>query len=144
MPLGLKMIDVIVFLTLTLVRPLNDYCCPKDEARCVRTMCRVTRLHTRLHRIRTVDLLKRVNLSAMDDYISRKQLRWLGHVARMKKERYPRKFLTSWVRHRRPRGAPQFTYGRGVTKAMKKVDITKDEWYTLAQDRVAWRSRIYR
>ena len=114
------------------------------HARCVRTMCRVTRLHTRLHRIRTIDLLKRVNLSAMDDYISRRQLRWLGHVARMKKERYPRKFLTSWVRHRRPRGAPQFTYGRGVTKAMKKVDITKDEWYTLAQDRVAWRSRIYR
>ena len=110
------------------------------HARCVRAMCRVTRLHTRLHRIRTVDLMKRVNLNSIDAYITRRQLRWLGHVARKDKVRMPRKLLTSWVRHKRPRGAPEFTYGRGVTKALKKVDVGKDQWYSLAQDRSVWRS----
>ena len=114
------------------------------HARCVRTMCRVTRLHTRLHRIRTLDLLKRLNVLSIDEYINRRQLRWLGHVARMDQERLPRKLLTSWVRNKRPRGAPQFTYGRGVMKALKKADIDKDKWYSAAQDRDAWRSLINR
>ena len=114
------------------------------HARCVRNMCRVTRLHTRLHRISTSDLLKRLNLCRIDQFITRRQLRWLGHVARMDEERLPRKLLTSWVRNKRPRGAPQFTYGRGVMKALKKVDIEKSEWYNAAQDRNAWRTLISR
>ena len=114
------------------------------HARCVRAMCRVTRLHTRMHRITTTELLQRLNLSTIDQYITRRQLRWLGHVARMEKERLPRKFLTSWVRNKRPRGAPQFTYGRGVMKALKKAEIKKDSWYDIAQDRVAWRTLINR
>ena len=84
--------------------------------------------------------MKRVNLNSIDAYITRRQLRWLGHVARMDQVRMPRKLLTSWVRHKRPRGAPEFTYGRGVTKALKKVDVGKDQWYSLAQDRSVWRS----
>ena len=114
------------------------------HARCVRAMCRVTRLHTRMHRITTTELLQRLNLSTIDQYITRRQLRWLGHVARMEKERLPRKLLTSWVRNKRPRGAPQFTYGRGVMKALKKAEIKKDSWYDIAQDRVVWRTLIYR
>ena len=62
----------------------------------------------------------------------------------MDEERLPRKLLTSWVRNKRPRGAPQFTYGRGVIKALKKVDIEKSEWYNAAQDRNAWRTLISR
>lgn len=50
------------------------------HARCVRTMCRVNRLHTRLHRIRTSELLQRTVLSSIDTNVTRRQLRWLGHV----------------------------------------------------------------
>ena len=48
--------------------------------------------------------------------------------------------VSLFMRHKRPRDAPEFTYGRGVTKALKKVDVGKDEWYSLAQDRSVWRS----
>ena len=112
------------------------------HARCVRAMCRVNRLHTRQYRIRTTDLLTRVGLSPIDTYVTRRQLRWLGHVARMDFERLPRKMLTSWVKEKRPRGAPEFTYGRGVYKALKKVNLDRDNWYEAAMDRVKWRSII--
>ena len=112
------------------------------HARCVRAMCRVNRLHTRLYRIRTSDLLTRVGLLPIDTYITRRQLRWLGHVARMESERLPRKMLTSWVKEKRPRGAPEFTYGRGVYKALKKVNLDRSNWYQTAMNRERWRTVI--
>ena len=112
------------------------------HARCLRSMCRVNRLHSRIHHISTVNLLTRMKLLSMDAYVSRQQLTWAGHVWRMGWERWPRKMLTSWVRSPRPRGCPQFTYGRGLQKALKKVDLDMNNWSVLALDRVAWRSRI--
>ena len=107
-------------------------------------MCRVTRLHTRLHRISNVDLRTRIGLSLIDAYVTRRQLNWLGHVVRMNPKRLPRKMLTSWVREKRPRGAPDYTYGRGVYKALKKVNVGRNEWYECAQDRIGWRGIVNR
>ena len=46
-------------------------------------MCRVSRKHTRQHHISTVALEQRLGLDPIDVYLSRRQLRWLGHVRRM-------------------------------------------------------------
>ena len=91
------------------------------HARCVRTICRVNLQHVRLHRISTAELLVRTGLNSIDVYITRRQLRWLGHVSRMPSDRLPRKMLTCWVNERHPLGAPEFTYGRGIYKNLKKV-----------------------
>ena len=56
---------------------------------------------------------ERLGLDSIEYYIARRQLRWLGHVLRMGPERLPRRMLSAWVAHKRPAGAPQFTYGRG-------------------------------
>ena len=53
------------------------------HARCARTMCRVTRKHTWKHHISTEDLTRRLGLDTADFYVARRQLGWLGHVARM-------------------------------------------------------------
>lgn len=108
------------------------------HARCVRAMCRVNRWHVRKHRITTAELLNRVGLLPIDVYVTRRQLRWAGHVARMSFERLPRKMLSAWVPEKRPVGAPEFTYGRGLVKSLKKASIDKNSWHTLAQDRVLW------
>ena len=110
--------------------------------RCIRAMCRVTRRHTHEHHISTAELLRRLGLASIDSYVTKRQLRWAGHVARMDNSRLPRKLLSSWVRHKRPRGAPQFTYGRGLLKAMKKARVDSGEWWLLAADRVKWRKII--
>ena len=109
------------------------------HARCVRNMCRITRRHTRTHRISTEDLLNRLNLDSIDTYINRRQLRWAGHVARMPSHRLPRKMLSSWVRSKRPRGAPRFTYGRTLKKALKKANVDATNWYESAADKKGWR-----
>ena len=113
------------------------------RARCVRIMCRVNLKHTRIHRISTTDLLNRAGLLAIDVYVVRRQLRWLGHVARMSSNRLPRKMLTCWVDKKRPRGAPDFTYGRGMYKSLKKVNVFKCKWFGKEMCRIEWRKIIH-
>ena len=93
--------------------------------RCVRTICKVNLKSSFTQRIRTETLLERLRLSPIDTYLVQRQLSWLGHVARMPMDRLPRRMLSSWVVNKRPRGSPQFTYGRGIYKALKKVDIPR-------------------
>ena len=105
-------------------------------------MCRVTLKHTWDHRISTTALLRRLGIETIDTYVSRRQLRWAGHVARMDMARLPRRMLSSWVRSKRPPGSPQMTYGRGLKKAMNYMGIAHSSWHELAQDRDAWRAAI--
>ena len=60
-------------------------------------------------------------------------------------ELIPRKFLTAWVRHPRPHGRPQYTFGHSLNKTLERAGITTDfeTWSQMAQDRAAWRARIY-
>ena len=58
-------------------------------------------------------------------------------------DRLPRKMLSSWVTEKRPVGAPEFTYGRGLFKTLKKGKIETRDWHVLAQDRAKWRSAIH-
>ena len=110
--------------------------------RCVRTMCRVNLRHTHLHHISTAELLERLSIRPIDDYICRRQLRWAGHVSRMSWDRLPRKMLSCWVTSNRPRGCPIMTYGRSLRKNLLKAGIAVNDWYTLAMDRDAWRDKI--
>ena len=91
------------------------------HSRCIRAMCRVNLLHVRKHRISTECLLERLNLKSIDCYVTRRQLAWAGHVVRMSFDRLPRKMMSCWVVSKRPKGAPKFTYGRGLMKAIKKL-----------------------
>ena len=90
------------------------------HAQCLRVMSRVTRKHTRAHHISTQALGQELGLDSIDFYVTRRQLRWAGHVARMPFERLPRRMLSSWVPSRRPVGAPQMTYGRTLRKGLLK------------------------
>ena len=109
----------------------------------MRSMCRITKWHTRKHCITTAELCRRLGLDCIDTYISRRQLRWLGHVARMEfKERLPRQMLTCWVAHNRWVGSPEMTYGRGIRKALDKFGFGRFTWPTQALDRALWYERI--
>ena len=84
------------------------------HAQCLRAMSRVTRKHTWEHRISSMQLMQEMGLDAIDFYVARRQLRWLGHVSRMGWERLPRRMLSAWVPHAWPQGAPRLTYGRSM------------------------------
>ena len=105
-------------------------------------MCRVTLRDCYERHISTDQLLDRMSLRSIDTYVTRRQLRWAGHVARMDFTRFPRKMLSSWVPSKRPVGAPEYTYGRGLYKALKKAGIDKSSWFDLAIDKSEWRKII--
>ena len=90
----------------------------RDAAAAATHAARVTRKHTWPHHIATEDLTRRLGLDTADFYVARRQLRWLGHVARMDYTRLPRRMLSCWVSHKRPRGSPRMTYGRSVIKVL--------------------------
>ena len=108
---------------------------------CVRAMCRINRNHVFLYRISTKSLLEKLSLQPIEHYIFNRQLSWLGHSARMSFDRLPRKLLSSWVHHKRPIGSPEFTYGRGIKKALKWFEIDSD-WFNFVHDRNVWRNLI--
>eukprot|EP00964_Phaeocystis_antarctica_P097261 scaffold63423_cov68-Phaeocystis_antarctica.AAC.1 len=68
---------------------------------------------------------------------ARRQLGWLGHVARMDYSRLPRRMLSCWVSHKRPPSAPRMTYGRSILKALDTFDLDHKKWPELAADRLA-------
>ena len=105
---------------------------------CARSMHRVNRRHVYLHRISSNELLENLNILSIDVYITRRQLSWFGHVSRMSFDRIPRKLLSSWVKSRRPKGAPEFTFSRGMYKALRRANICKDDWFVLAKDQFDW------
>ena len=106
--------------------------------RCVRSICRVTLLDRKC----TSDLLDKLSLESIDTYICRQQLRWAGHVMRMSWNRLPRKMLSCWVRSKRPRGAPRYTYGRSLNKCLNKSGIDPNFWHVLALNKLEWRKLI--
>lgn len=110
--------------------------------RCVRSMCGVTMKDVFEKHLSTADLLIKLKMLSIDSYVSKRQLRWLGHVARMGYDRLPRKLLSSWVPSKRPKGAPQFTYGRGIYKCLKKCNIEKCGWFNFALNRLEWNGLI--
>ena len=79
--------------------------------------------------------MERLNVKPIDYYVTKRQLNWAGHVARMNYERLPRKLMSSWVKSKRLIGCPEFTYGRGLLKVLNKATIPKETWHEFAQNR---------
>jgi hypothetical protein len=111
---------------------------------CVRRMCRVTVFQ----RIRSKELLARLELRSMDSYLLGRRLRWLGHMVRMDESRLPRQLLFSWLNNMRPVGRPQKTYGHAIrddlitalATASSNIYSTlqSESWFGLAMDKSKW------
>ena len=114
----------------------------KFHHQCVRAMCHVSRFRLWKDHITMIELMNEVDVKDIDSYLCKQQLRWVGHVIRMPWERLPRKMLSCWVRSKRPRGCPIFTYGRSIFKSLKHAGVDKNEWHEMAVDRVKWRRVI--
>ena len=112
--------------------------------RCVRMMCRVTLWHMKEFRISQVELESRLGLKPLDACLAQRRLRWAGHVYRMDFERLPRKLLTSWVDHPRPRGRPQFHFGHGLARDLTNAGVDIATWHQAAANRTAWQQLTQR
>lgn len=120
--------------------------------KCVRRICRVSMHEVKKYRIKHSVLLRRLCLLPLHEYISRRRLRWLGHVCRMKPDRLPRQLLFSWLPSSRPKGRPFQTYGHSIKRDLEDAfKVCKEStrsrilaigWIGLTQHRKEWREFI--
>ncbi len=89
-------------------------------------MFRFKMAHTMKHRATSTSFLERLGVGSFDSYYKCRLLRWAGHVARMPMSQMPRKLLTGWVKHARPVGSPQMTWGRTLNKTLKSYALPTD------------------
>ena len=106
--------------------------------RWIRCMARVNRLNSRKLRLPSETLEQQLQVENMQHYTDQRMLGWAGHVARMDETRMPRKLLTSYADTKRKVGGQALTYGRMLSKAMKRKGI-KNDWITVAKHRSFWR-----
>ena len=69
----------------------------------------------------------------MDDILSERRLRWLGHVVRMDHQRIPRQAI---------RGVQVVRVQTGGAQDLLRMGITWEELEVAAQDRSEWRRSV--
>ena len=106
----------------------------------VREMCRVTMCQTFVHRITSESLQKRTGVFSLEHYLASRTLLRAGHVARMPKNRLPKRLMLSWIREPRVAGGQEMTYGRSLQRFGLPTVFT--EWAHLARDRAGWHKRV--
>ena len=88
-------------------------------------------------------MLERASTVSIFALISRNQLRWSGHVARMPDNRLPKQiFYGELCLGRRTQGRPRKRYKDMLGDTLDNCGIPRKSWDSLAQDRSSWRSQV--
>jgi hypothetical protein len=88
------------------------------------------------------------NITTMENMIKKRQLIWIGKLARLPESRLPRQLLAAWVQNPRKRGKPQLTLRNTMAKAIETIipsagmEATLLEWLPWAEDNKAWDSLV--
>ena len=135
----------------TLIYGAENWCLKASHERklqtyhhgCIRRICKLSRLHLQTRHITMKNLRDRTKIPSILTFITRHQLRYAGHIARMGWHRFQRKILSSWVNNNRRNGSPGMTYARALKRALQRANINIRGWHTLAQDRAAWKKKIH-
>ena len=96
-------------------------------------------------RVPNTEVLQRTGIPSMFALLSRKRLRWLGHVRRMDDGRIPKDLLYGELwEGSRPAGRPRLRYRDSCRRDMKAAEINHNTWEDLAEDRQAWKASVSR
>jgi hypothetical protein len=85
------------------------------------------------------------NLYSYPDIIRQvksRQMRWVGHVARMGEERKVYKVLAGKPEGKRPLGRPRHRWEDGIRMDLREIGLGGVDWIRLAQDRDRWRAVV--
>jgi hypothetical protein len=75
----------------------------------IREIYCVTMCQTSVHRITSESPQKSTGIFSLEHYLAGRMLLWARHVARMSKNRLPRRFMLSWIREPRVVGGEEIT-----------------------------------
>ena len=107
----------------------------RTERMMVRWMCGVTLKN----KLRSQDLLERLDIVGVAERVSRGRLRWFGHVERKSDDDWVSKCRHIVIGGGRSRGRNRKTWMVCVQTDMTKLGLSRVD----AQDRVSWRKSIF-
>ena len=93
-------------------------------------------------RIRNVELIERCSQEDMENIISKRRWKWIGHVMRRDSNSIVRTALHWTPEGKRKRGRPRMTWRRTVEGEIKEMKQTWGTLTKLAQDRNDWRAFV--
>jgi hypothetical protein len=75
-------------------------------------MFKITNEQTRMHFC---------NIPYIGEITTKRQLQWIGRIAKMKEDRAPRKLVSSWIANPRKSGRPQINYRNTYAEALSTI-----------------------
>jgi len=105
---------------------------------CLRRICKIFWPN----KISNIDLYTKTKCNCIENEVTNKRLRWLGHVFRMEQNRNPKKCLRWNPPGKRSKGRPKVTWRRSTETDLKKMGMSWGEAEHLAKDRTSWRQRV--
>ena len=113
--------------------------------RSLRRILNINMFEVEEQRIRNADVRNRADVPDILVFARRRQLRWIGKLARMPSQRLPRRLLTAWVQNPRKRGRPQFNLRNTMIETLQEaLDDQVDEhgclhgWIDTARNKNLW------
>jgi hypothetical protein len=73
-------------------------------------------------KITNKQIREQIDIAEIDDLIAKRQLNWLGKIARMDENKLPLKMLSCWCPEPRPHHRPKITVRNSLVKALLRVD----------------------
>ena len=94
-------------------------------------------------RISNVDVLRSAGLESVESVLAATQLRWFGHIARMKDSRIPKHILNGELAQgSRKVGGQKLRYKDVAKRDIKAMDLDVSSWGRQAADRSGWHSSL--
>ena len=89
-------------------------------------------------------LQKRTGVFSLEHNLASRTLLWAGHVARMPKNRLPKRIMLSWIREPRVAGGQEMTYGRSLQRHLNHFGLPAvfTEWAHPAEDHAGWQKLV--
>lgn len=98
---------------------------------------------TRMDRIRNETVRDELNITSVQEWIEQQQLKWYGHLIRMRDTKPAKKIWNTKVRREKKRGRPRKGWGDEISTILKKRNIDWAESKNIAKDKKKWASFVY-
>ena len=96
-------------------------------------------------RIPDTEGLEKAGLPSISTLLIQTQLRWAGHVARMKDDRLPKQLLFGELTEgKRKACGPKKRFKDTLKSSLKAFNIQTSSWEKTALDRSTWRQTLYK
>ena len=122
------------------------------HTKCCRSMIGVTTWEVADYSILNENVLKLVGIMSMEDIVHYRRLVWMGKIARMPLDRFPRKFLAAWTdcpignSYSRPHGRRQLSTRDSFLSSLEYIGLDSSNgqlqsWVPKALKEKDWKER---